>query len=257
MLHTQTRVVTILLGIVAFLPIKLANARPSPQFGSTEAGFFASEIVVVRRATPRGNKFTIQSSWRGQLQGGESIVVEGVPTPEPGECEARQDCDSTIAGTHLILFLIKVDEHWQGATSWGPLAVRTMTSVVWIEGHRLFAFGQHQSPGPLRLHPLYKSSLLKLRQLVGTQDKPSARYRRVMSMPSGLKKARRLEALTRSPRVVHRAQRAAVVALASCGPPALRYLGRILADSGREELHRDAVRSIVKVDTTESQLGAH
>jgi hypothetical protein len=166
-----------------FLLLVLLNALPDSSIaGGIEPSFFldyvslqATNIVLVE-ATRQHGVFEAVESWKGDLRPGEQITVPGlVPSPDaisflsypkvywpnPEDNDPTLQIPKQDAGSRMVLFLKRNNpseaKKSKLSGEWSPANLYDddfQTSVVWIDGERVYAFQQWSNPGPSVLMPL-------------------------------------------------------------------------------------------------------
>jgi hypothetical protein len=204
---------------------------------------------------------TVLETWHGKLTKGEQIHIAGLPQipitvsrgfaglfdkeppPEPKK----------VGGERIVLFLkpleVKPDaentsapdiKRFRGASFWGKDVPNTaenarnaaISSAVWFEDGKAYAFMQMENPGPSELHPYWggsneedlKKSALAILAIKGDLEKAKSVEQpeaRVAALLPFTKKG-----------TYGQARSEALVALGKCGKPALPALKEMVGSDG-------------------------
>ena len=167
------RVVRWLIAILLPLVCSVSGvAALRPSFMLDYSSWHSTDVVLVT-ATARGGEFEVIESWKGNLHSGDHVVIPelkpnanaipvGLYADEglPREGVISAEIPKQLAGSQLLLFLKRVPPTAQteGGTQhtppqWMPsnLSNDMKSSVVWIDGSRLYRFVQTMNPGPSTL----------------------------------------------------------------------------------------------------------
>lgn len=150
----------------------VAGVRPS--FMLDYSSWHSTDVVLVT-ATARGGEFEVIESWKGNLHSGDHVVIpelkpnaNAIPVGLyaddglPREGVIGTEIPKQLAGSQLLLFLKRVPPTAQTAggtqhtpPQWMPSSLFNdmKSSVVWIDGSRLYRFVQTMNPGPSTLQP--------------------------------------------------------------------------------------------------------
>lgn len=170
-----------------------AVARVEPGFWSTDAGFDATDIVVVGAATRPAQRATVLEVWRGSVSIGATLVLPELASLGRPSLRAAvfnhqlANLPKRVSGERVVLFLHKNGAGtWVGASSYGELK----TSIAWIENGRAFTFEQEINPGPVVLLSLLTEA--ELRPAVRGLDEARARLAAAQAEPDPATRVREL-----------------------------------------------------------------
>jgi hypothetical protein len=196
--------------------------------------------VVLVETTVNDAEFIVIDPWRGNLQGGELILVHGLE-PQDGAIAISQltadpyrplvpviavpQVPRQPVGSLLLLFLRRdaPEGPWKAAGLWEDMKA----SVVWIAGGKTYDFEQWSSPGP--------SLLVEEQETVGEMKQRTAeiggireKLLRIAKEKYGQEKAEGLEPFLHSE--IRPVKRFATQELGNCGPQGLQTIRRMMND---------------------------
>jgi hypothetical protein len=228
--------VSLLLALVfSLLPATLAGIRPS--FSLDDCSWNATDIVLVE-VTPKPGVFRVLESWKGGLAAGGPVAVPELQ-PTAGAVETKQFEDiengglneqipAQPAGSRMVLFLkgeVRASNKlWRPADSFGEMK----TSVVWIDGGRLYRFRQLMNPGQSILVP-WDLALDKMKDRVDEICRIQLELAKVIAIEDGAVRAEGLRVYVHSD--VREAQQLALSELGNSGPKALPTIRGMLSDN--------------------------
>ena len=150
----------------------VAAIRPS--FMIDYSSWHSTDVVAVT-ATARGDEFEVIESWKGDLCSGDHVVIpelkpsaNAIPVslyPDdwfPREGAVNTEIPQQLVGSRLLLFLKRTpptaqtkDGTQRTQPGWMPSSLFNdmKSSLVWIDGSRLYRFIQTMNPGPSTLQP--------------------------------------------------------------------------------------------------------
>ena len=206
-----------------------------------------STDVVIVTATARGGEFEVIESWKGDLHSGDHVVVpelkpnaKAIPVwlyPDdwfPREGAISTEIPKQVAGSQLLLFLKRMppiaqtkDGTQRTRPRWMPssLCDDMKSTVVWIDGSRLYRFIQTMNPGPSALQP-WDIPEGKLRERVAEVVQVEQQLTDVIRIKDGAERAAALEPYMRSD--ILPARQFAEEELGKCGPEGVPVIRSIL-----------------------------
>jgi hypothetical protein len=203
-----------------------------------------------------GATFEVLESWKGDLKVGERIVIPQLrPAPKAipislypkswAEAIAggvNETIPSETVGSRLILLLRsaggmapKNGANKAGRNSWEPASLfdEMKTSVLWVDGGRVYSFVQLLNPGPSVLFDLEVSEQ-KVRDRVAEIDNAQRELTASVAESDGALRAERLKPYVQSD--IYAARMFALDELGKAGPAAVPALREMLEDPAfREE----------------------
>jgi hypothetical protein len=210
------RVVRSLAPVFLFFGCSVSGAAAvRPSFKLDYSCWHSTDIVLVT-ATARGGEFEVIESWKGNSHPGDHVAIpELKPNAKaipvwlyPDDWFAREGTVSSqipkqFAGSQLLLFLKRMsptaqtkDRNQGTQPRWLPSSpFKDMkSSVVWIDGSRLYRFIQTINPGPSTLQPWNMDmSEEKLRERVAQVIQVEQRLADVIQIKNGGERASALK----------------------------------------------------------------
>jgi hypothetical protein len=254
-------------GILALLLVSTADATAAlmPSFRLEFCSWEATHIVVVTEGDKIDGKVEVVESWKGDLKKGDKLTVPDLaafaPEKERGVSKGlfarddTKDLPAAVSGSRMILFLrkqVEAEKDKPTKTNWLPAADKwggMKVSTAWIEGDKVFAFGQEMNPGPQELLS-WGMDEKKLKKTVDAVVKDQTVLTEAIRKGDADKLTTAVLELVRSesasasePTFV---PNAVVWELADTGAKGLPALRAILKDHKLLKYHDTAVRSIAK-----------
>lgn len=239
--------------VSSFVPPSLAAIRAS--FSLDYSSWHATNIVLVE-VTPRPGIFRAMESWKGDLEAGSSVAVPELQ-PVAGAVEIaayrkefvemlnggrNEQIPAQPVGSRMVLFLKKAKEatsdQWKPADIFGEMKA----SVVWIDGGKLYRFGQEINPGPSILM-FWDMGLGKMRDRVEEIRRIQLELAKVIAIPDATARSEALKVYVRSDAL--EAQRPALSELQKCGPQALTAIREMLSDPSFANERAELVKTFV------------
>jgi hypothetical protein len=192
-----SRVLLALMLSNAFCSVLLAGIRPS--FMLDQSSWRATNIVSVL-STPEDGVFEVAESWKGDLHPRDHVTVPELAPDRnavsissyPKQTSILDDASGPSLqiprqppGSRMVLFLKRGRSTGpERRVEWSPSNVFDdfKTSVVWIDGERVYAFRQLMNPGPSALEFLDVS-----------ESNLKARVAEVVSIQADLEDAAKVE----------------------------------------------------------------
>ncbi len=156
-------------GVVALLLVSTADATAAimPSFSYESCSWKATHVVVVSEGDKIDGEVEVLESWKGDLKKGDLVSVPELAAFAPDKervvskgmfgRDKDKDLPASVSCSRMVLFLVRKQEKpdgdkpakvtWLPAPRWGGMKV----SVAWVEGGKVFAFGQEINPGPQEL----------------------------------------------------------------------------------------------------------
>jgi len=194
----------------------MAGIRPS--FMLDYSSWHSTDVVLVA-ATARGGEFEVIESWKGDTHPRDHISIpelkpntKAIPVslyPDdwfPREVAVGVEIPKQIAGSQLLLFLKRnsptaptKDEKQSVQPRWMPSSLFNdmKSSVVWIDGSRLYRFIQTVNPGPSTLQP-WDMTEGRLRERVAQVVQLEQQLTDVVRIKDGAERADALKPYVRS-----------------------------------------------------------
>ena len=250
----------LLLALFAFCASFSAFAGIRPSFMLDYSTWHSTHIVVATEGDEIDGKLTVIESWQGDLRAGDVVEVPDLAAFKTDasrevhyfEGEGKESRVKTVTGKRMVLFLIKKPEEVKLAEKnkpplapqvWLPadLFKQMNTSVIWIEGEKLFAFMQMINPGPSELVE-YGESETKIKAAVLKIIKEQNALHAAIVIANKLKRAEALRSFANSDNF--NAKQVAFDNLGACGKDALPVLREMLKDETHANLHQDVIKAM-------------
>jgi hypothetical protein len=260
-----------------------ASAGIRPSFYLESCTWNATDIVIV---TPSGTltQFKVVEIIKGDLHAGRVLELPGLASSKGGSKRLAEldgdyqshpfepghefeDAPPARQGDRLIVFLrrpgalpeynprpdLPVDaDGWQPAQLWGGF----LTSAVWIQGGKLYAYSQTMNPGPTHLVG-YKDREEVVRSQIAAVLKLRAAMDRAAATSDAVERSRQLVTLVRSGNVLGGifARLSGLSKLAAGGGAEANALLALLSDESLLGWHQDIIRALVGKPMADSRFG--
>ena len=279
----STRVVILAVVFVSFFSCSYTFASIRPSFYLETCAWNATDIEVV---APMGDltHFKVVEAIKGDLKPGDDLELPGLVSFKGGTKKLAelvaidltdvfdfdrmfQDPPPTHPGDRLIVFLRRrgtpldsTDQSgppaeadaWQPASKWDGL----LTSTVWIQDGKVYAYLQTMNPGPTHLDD-YLESEEQVRSQISAVLKLRAELDRASAIADQAERIRQLVALMHSGDAPGGAfaRAAALRKLAEGGDPETIALLALLSDDSLLGWHQDIIQALAGKPTANSQFG--
>lgn len=257
--------------IVGFLALHCipAAAAIRPSFMLDYSSWHSTDIILVTE-TVAGGEYEVVESWKGNLSPGDRVVIpelrpiaKAIPVwSYPDEWFAHEGTISSeipkqIAGLHVLLFLKRTSP--AVATKDGTQAVRSQwmpsslfddmkSSVIWIDGTRLYRFTQTMNPGPSTLQR-WDMGEGEVRQRVAQVVQVEQELMDVIRINGGAERAVALRQYLRSD--ILPARQFAEEELGKCGHEGVAVIRSILDDEAFSAESDAVVKALVRAGGTD------
>jgi hypothetical protein len=266
-----------------FVPIIFSSCYASagirPSFYLESCSWNATDIVVL---TPAGGltQFKIVETIKGALKQGDALELQGLASSKGGskkllelvgdwhpfEINGFQDPPPAQRGDRLVVFLrrpgalpeynprpdLPVDTAgWQSPQVWGGL----LTSTVWIQDGKLFAYLQTSNPGSTHL-VVYQQSEEEVRSQVSAVLGLRAAMDRAAAISDPVERSRQLVGLMRSGNLPGAAfaRASALRKLSAGGEVEADALLGLLSDESLLGWHQDIIQALAGKSVAELEF---
>jgi hypothetical protein len=267
--NNMYRVVRWLIAVLLLFGCSLSGvAALRPSFMLDYSSWHSTDVVLVT-ATARGGEFEVIESWKGDLHSGDHVVIpelkpnaNAIPVwlyPDDGyphEGAISTEIPKQLAGSQLLLFLKRMPPiaQTEGRTQrtrpqWVPsnLFNDMKSSVVWIDGSRLYRFIQTMNPGPSTLQS-WNMPEGKLRERVAQVVQVEQELTDVIRIKDGAERAATLKPYLRSD--IQPARQFAEEELGNCGSDGVPVIRSILDDEAFAAESNAMVKALVRAGGT-------
>lgn len=262
--YSPRRIARSLLGAFVVIHCIASVGALRPSFLLDYSSWHSTDIILVT-TTAVGDEFEVIDSWKGDLHPGDHVLVPelkpkvtAIPVwlyPDDSlspEATGSTEIPKQLAGSRLVLFLKRVSPTPKADSArrhtglrWLPSSLfdDMKSSVVWIDGSRLYRFIQTTNPGPSTLQPWDDLSEEKLREHVAEVVRVEQELTGMVQIKNSALRAAALKPYVRSD--IQPARNFAEEELGKCGPQAIPVIQGILDDEDFSDFSQES-SSIVK-----------
>jgi hypothetical protein len=263
------RVLRVLIAVLVLFGCFVPGvAALGPSFMLDYSSWHSTDVVLVK-ATERGGEFEVIESWKGDLHSDDHLVIpelkpnaKAIPLwlyPNdrfPREGTVSTEIPQQFAESKLLLFLKRMpppahtkEGKQRTQPYWMPSSLfdDMKSSVVWVNGSRLYRFIQTMNPGPSTLQP-WSMSAGKLRERVAQVVQAEQQLTDVSRVKDGRERAAALKLYVRSD--ILPARQFAEEELGKCGPEGVPVIRSILDEEAFATESNALVKALVRAGGT-------